>query len=95
VQRINATNAATQLEPGMTLSDALASRDALKSRHTIYSGLAEAAVVTQDRYSKSEVRFRSTVNVAEIQKRADSLAVECRIIDTKIQEANWRTDLRE
>lgn len=95
IQRINATNSAVKLEKGLTISDAIAVRDVLRLKHTIYRDLAEAATVTHDRYTKSEVKYRSTVNVSEIQKQADEFAKEHREIDAKIQEANWREDLFE
>lgn len=95
IQRINATNSAVKLEKGLTISDAIAVRDVLRLKHTIYRDLAEAATVTHDRYTKSEVKYRSTVNVSEIQKQADELAKGHREIDAKIQEANWREDLIE
>ncbi len=95
IQCINKTNSASELEAGVTLSDALAIRDVLKLKHGIYQDLAPAAIVTQDRYSKSEVKFKSTVNVAEIQNQADQLAKEHRELDAKIQEANWRAELVE
>ena len=93
VQRINRTNSNTMLDEAMSLSDALAVRDNLKLKQGIYQNLAQAAVVTQDRYSKSEVKFTSTVDVAAIQRRADDLARRHRDLDAKIQEANWRTEL--
>ena len=95
IQRINATNSRTELANGATLSDAIATRDVLRIKTDIYAELAKAATVTQDRYSKSEVKFRSTVNIADMQNRADALAKEQREIDARIQEANWRTDLQE
>ncbi len=95
IQRINRTNAVTAIEGRGTLSDALAARDILALKHAIYRDLAQAATVTQDRYSKSEVKFRSTVAVAEIQKRADELAKGHRELDARIQETNWRTELLE
>ena len=52
-------------------------------------------MVQQDRYSKSEVKFKSTVNVADLQKQADELAKAYRELDVRIQEANWRVDLLE
>jgi hypothetical protein len=93
IRRINRTNAETPFEGGGTLTDALASRDVLGLRRAIYADLAAAATVTQDRYSKSEVKFKSTVSVAEMQKRADTVARAFRELDARIQEANWRTDL--
>jgi hypothetical protein len=61
----------------------------------VYSSLADAAYVVQNRYSKSEVKFQSTVNVAEIQKKVDALSKEHRELDARIQEVNWNTDLVE
>jgi hypothetical protein len=57
--------------------------------------LAEEATVTQSRFTKSEIKFQGTVNVAEMQKRADELAKTHRALDTQIQEANWRTELMD
>jgi glutathione S-transferase len=93
IQRINKTNAVTLLQDEMTIADAIAVRDVLRVRHTIYTGLAQAATVTQDRYTKSEVKFRSAIDVAAIQKQADGIAQEHRELDTLIQEANWKTEL--
>ena len=96
IQRINRTNAATALEPdAMTIADAIAERDNLRLRHGVYTAAAEAGVIRQDRYSKSEVRFQSTVDVAEMQQQADDLAQAIRELDTRIQGANWKIDLLE
>ena len=92
VQRINKTNSNTKFKKN-TLTDALAIRDNLKMKCDIYRELCKTATVTQDRYSKSEVKFKSTVNVAEIQKIADRLAKEHRELDAAIQEINWSTML--
>jgi hypothetical protein len=95
IQRINRTNSATYLQPGVNLADAIATRDAYVQKHEIYRALAQAATVTQDLRTKSEVRFRSTVKVAEIQELADGMAKAHRELDTQIQEMNWKTELAE
>ena len=95
VKRINKTNSATEFEKGRTLTDALAERDILLLRKGIYSGLVTAATVTQPLYSRSEIKFVSTVNVGRTQKQADALAKQYRELDAKIQEFNWKTDLAE
>jgi hypothetical protein len=95
IQSINRTNSANELADGMTITDALATRDLLRAKHEIYRDLASTASVTFSRVSRSEIKFRSTVDVAEIQKRADELAVAHRELDTRIQEANWRLKLME
>jgi vacuolar-type H+-ATPase subunit I/STV1 len=95
VRRINRTNSATALSGGQTVSDALAERDVLGMRRAVYAELALAASVTQNRFTLAEVKYVSTVNVAELQKRADDLAREYRELDARIQELNWNTDLLE
>lgn len=93
IQQINRTNATTVLEPGQTLADALAVRDVLRQKCTVFRQLAQEATVTQGRYTRSEIKFQSTVEVSTIQKQADDLAKAYRELDTKIQAANWLTDL--
>jgi hypothetical protein len=95
IKRINRTNSLTAYQEDKTLSDALAERDVLALRRGAYADLAQAASVTQARYSKSEVKFKSTVNVQEIQRRVDELSKAYREMDSRIQEINWRTDLME
>jgi hypothetical protein len=95
IRQINLTNVATKLDSDLTLADALAERDVLKLRHSVYTGLAKAAAGQQLRYSRSEIRVQSTVNVVEIQSQADQLARRHRELDTQIQAANWLTELIE
>ena len=95
IKRINKTNSSAQLEEGVSLADALAVRDVTMLKRSVYKDLADAASVAHNRYSRSEVKYLSTVNVADIQKRVDDLSREHRELDSRIQEANWRTDLLE
>lgn len=92
VKRINQTNNVAALGK-QSLADALAERDALSMQAKTYAELAKMATVTQDRYSKSEVRFVSTIDVAATQKRADELAKRYRELDATIQALNWTTEL--
>lgn len=93
IRQINTTNVATNLENGLTLADALAERDVLKLKHSVYIELAKAAAGQQLRYSRSEIKLRSTVDVADVQAQADQLARSHRELDTRIQSANWLTEL--
>lgn len=95
IQQINRTNSVVELEKGLTLSDALAVRDVIQLKHTAYRELAKSATITQDRLTKSEVKFRSAVSVQDMQKQADVLAREHRELDARIQALNWQADLRE
>lgn len=95
IQGINRTNSSSFLADDLTIADAIAVRDVLRIRHSVYSNLAKTATVTQERHTKSEVKFKSTVSVSEMQKRADELAKEYRELDARLQEANWKIDLKE
>lgn len=95
IKQINRTNSTTQLDDGRMIADAIADRDDLRLRFYILNHLIQAAAIKQDRFTKSEVRYQATVDVAALQARADSLAQEHRELDTKIQSANWLIDLIE
>lgn len=95
IQRINRTNSQTILRDGMTISDAIVVRDIFRMRADAYRGLAEAAIVQTNRYSRTEIRTISTVNPAEMQRQADDLSRQYRELDVAIQALNWSTDLVE
>ena len=93
VVRINYTNNQISLANGTSMVEALAHRDVLKLRHALYKALATAATPQQDRYSKSEIKFVSSINVKDTQTGADALAKEYRELDALIQGANWSNEL--
>ena len=93
IKRINKTNSATVVATGKTVSDVLAERDILALRRAAYSNLALNAAVAHGRLTRSEIKYVSTIKVAEIQKHADELAKEYRELDARIQELNWKTEL--
>ena len=94
IQRINRTNANTAFESG-NLSDALARRDTLAIQRNALQNVVQEAALTQNRYSRSEVRLVSTVDVSNLQRQVDSLAQEYRLLDTQIQSLNWQVDVLE
>ena len=94
ISRINRTNSATPFM-GATLTEALAKRDVLRLRQMAWRDVADRATVVQTIQTKSEVRFRSALDVRAAQKLADDLSRDLRNLDAKIQEANWLTQLSE
>ena len=92
VARINLTNCRTAVE-GKSLTQLLARRDALKLKLGAYRSLAQSASHLGHRGMRSEIKWVSTVNVRELQKRVDELARELRLLDNTIQAANWATQL--
>jgi len=95
VQKINKTNSLAVVEDGKTIKDLLAERDSISLKGSILESLLKATTIKHDRYSKSEVKFISTVNVAEIQKEIDILSKKYREIDTKVQKNNWKIELED
>ena len=93
IRRINKTNSATVLAEGQSIADALAERDVLVLRRGAYNELALFAAMRQDRITRSEVKYISTIDVAETQKQANELARNYRDLDARIQELNWKTEL--
>ena len=91
---INLTNSRTVAD-GVSLTELLSRRDALKQRLTILRSFLDTASAKIDRYSRSEIVIVSAVPVAKLQKQVDALAKELRELDEKIQELNWTTDLIE
>jgi hypothetical protein len=94
--RINRTNLATAMPDGQgTLMEAIAHRDMLNLKRSILGALVEAAGVPRERWAvtRSEIRFRSTVDVAQMQKEIDALAKAHRELDTQVQAVNWLVEL--
>lgn len=95
IKSINRTNFQTAFEENQSLGDALTERELLGQERKIYSELLEQTSLRHDRYSRSEIKFVTTINVRETQNYVDELSRKYRLFDTKIQELNWRTNLVE
>ncbi|MCU9614541.1 DIP1984 family protein [Caldibacillus lycopersici] len=95
IRHINRTNLLTSFDERQSLADALTSREIIGQERKIYSELLEQANVRIDRYSRTEIKYVTTINVKEAQKHVDDLSQQYRLLDMKIQELNWKTDLME
>lgn len=94
IYRINMTNSSTFTENGESLTSLLARRDALSLENSILRDFLQQASQRIDRYSKTEIRILSTVDVAALQKTLDVKAKELRQLDSTIQKLNWNTQLK-
>jgi len=95
IRRINATNNVATLANGVTISAAIVQRDMLDLRYTALDQVLNRAAVRQDRYTRNEVKFVSTVDVVALRNEADAVAKERRELDAQIQATNWAVDLVE
>ncbi len=89
---INLANCRTVVD-GMTLTQLIARKDCLRLKVEAYRDLAEAASQTAHRATRSEIRILSAVDVKAVQAEADAMAKELRLLDNRLQETNWTTQL--
>lgn len=92
IVRINKTNQETFWE-GKTLTEMIAAKDVLSLHLSTLRSVLDAANVRSDRFSRNEIKFVRTIDVNELQKKVDALSKELRELDSKLQQANWMTDL--
>lgn len=95
IAAINLTNAASRLEDGRSVTEALARRDVLALRQSVLRSAADAVAQASARYSRSEIRLTRQIDVAAVRREIDDLARRLRELDTAIQEHNWTTELLE
>jgi len=96
IRRINKTNAATQIGPEGTITDALARRDVLRIRHSVVTAAADSAAGRGGgRQLRSELKMLTALPVAQLRSQADDLARQIREIDVSIQKSNWEFDLMD
>lgn len=92
VTRINLTNSRTECD-GVTITELISKRDRMKKDVNIMRSFLNNASSKIDRYSKTEILIKSTIDISEYQKKLDVISKELRQIDEKIQELNWTTEL--
>jgi hypothetical protein len=93
IYEINQANMTARLGSGMTLTEALAFRDAITLHQNILRSVADAASERVERYGAAEIRRVPTIDVSQLRDEIDRLAKQRREIDTAIQATNWATEL--
>ena len=91
--RINLTNSRAKVE-GVTLTELIARRDTLKQKIDAYRSVLSTASSNTSRATRTEIKVLSTINVESFQKDVDRMSRELRELDNKIQEANWKIELK-
>ena len=92
--RINLTNCQYTVD-GETLTELIARKDVLKLKQSAYRDTIYAASQSAHRARNTEIKILTVIKVDALQKKADALAKEIRLLDNKIQQANWTADLME
>lgn len=95
VYLINMTNTKTVTEDNRNITSLLAERDALALRvRTLYDAI-RTMTEKESRYSRSEIKYVRTMDVAELRKLHDNNVSELRKLDLEIQGLGFTTDLIE
>lgn len=89
---INDTNCKTMIE-GLSLTQLLAKKDTLTKKISCYRDIVHTAGNITYRARGTEIKFKATISVSNWQKELDSLEKELRVLDNRLQESNWTTEL--
>lgn len=92
--QINKTNCETNVD-GQTLTELIARKDGLSLKIHVYKDIAYTASETSYRARNTEIKIKSAISVADWQTEIDRMAKELRLVDNKLQETNWNTNLIE
>lgn len=92
IVRINKTNNETFIDGSTSLMEALAKRDGLKLMSEKLRNIRQWAQINN---SSSLVRQTATVDIKSLQIEIDQTGRAFREIDSKIQQTNWLTELKE
>ncbi|MDE6665993.1 MAG: DIP1984 family protein, partial [Ruminococcus sp.] len=88
------TNCMT-IENGVSLTDMIAEKDVLQKKISVLKNFLSNASSLVNRYSNTEIKIHSTVDVVELQKKVDAMSKHLRELDMNIQRINWTIDLIE
>ena len=92
IYRINLTNMRT-MSGEKTLTQLMAERDVLTKRVEVMQNVFNQASSTNERYSRSEIKFVTTIDIKALRKQIDKLSAQLRQLDIEIQSINFATDL--
>lgn len=80
---------------GESITEIIAQKDALSLKINIYKETAFLASQLLYRARNSEIKIKSAISVTDWQSEIDKMSKELRLLDNKLQENNWKTELIE
>ncbi|MBQ9576526.1 MAG: DIP1984 family protein [Muribaculaceae bacterium] len=92
IYRINVTNMHAK-SGDKTLTQLMAERDVLTKRVQTLREVFNQASSSSERYSRSEIKYVTTIDVKAMGKQLDKLSSQLRTLDVEIQSINFATDL--
>ncbi len=92
IYRINVTNMHAK-SGDKTLTQLMAERDVLTKRVQVLREVFDQASSSSERYSRSEIKYVTTIDVKAMGKQLDKLSSQLRTLDVEIQSINFATEL--
>lgn len=80
---------------GRTLTELIARKDALILKISVYKDIVYTGSQTSYRARNTEIKIKAAISVTDWQDEIDKMAKELRLLDNKLQENNWSTELIE
>jgi hypothetical protein len=93
IWRINLTNVKTVNEAGKTVTQLMAEKDVLTLRISTLRNTFDRASSQRERYSHSEIKMVTIVDVKQLSKQIDEYSAALRKLDMEIQTLNFQTEL--
>ena len=93
IWRINLTNVKTVNEAGKTVTQLMAEKDVLTLRIFTLRDTFDRASSQRERYSHSEIKMVTIVDVKQLSKQIDDYSAQLRKLDIEIQALNFQTEL--
>lgn len=90
--RINRTNIETLIGE-RTLTEAMAEKEVLTKRINALRSIYTTATSTENRYSRTEIKYVTTIDPKALHEKIDRLSAQLRKLDVAIQEKNFTTEL--
>ena len=91
--QINRANLEVKLPDGRSLMEAIAARDRLTLQCAVLKQALQSSMHNPDLYSQREIKWKSVLKVAGLQKQADDLSKKLRELNTLIQATNWTAEI--
>ena len=93
VWRINTTNMQTKNAEGKTVTQLMAQKEVLTLRINTLRNIFDKASKGLDRYSRSEIKMVTVIDVKSLGKLVDDYSAQLRKLDIEIQALNFTTEL--
>ncbi|MDE6618912.1 MAG: DIP1984 family protein, partial [Lachnospiraceae bacterium] len=71
----------------------IARKDTLSLKIHLYKEIVNVASQASYRARNTEIKIKPAISVVDWQAEIDRMAKELRLLDNKLQETNWKTDL--